>query len=188
MTATLTCRVAALIGSVRVLERLEGGPASAPPRPDPDGEHLRRQVKAERDQLAQARGALASAATGVAELEGRLIRQAERQMLELALEIAARVLCQEIRAARPEIAPIVAEALRRVPSDREVVIHLHPDDLACCRQAQEADEPDGEGAVRFVADPAVPRAGCVIETAEGVVESTVEGNLQRLGEALRGQE
>jgi len=184
VTAPLTCRLAGPIGSARLLE----GSGGAQPAPDAQAARLYEQLQAERAELARAREALAAGAARLAGLEGELIRQAQQQVLELALEIAARVLSQEIRAARHEIEPIVAEAMRRVPSRRDVVVHLHPEDLARCTPPGEAIGADDEADVRFVADPAVPVAGCLIETPEGVVESDVAGNLQRLAEALRGQE
>lgn len=188
MSTRPTCRLASPIGSVRVQAPAgEDREGPDPSRPDARAEQLARQLESELAEVAQARGALAAGAAGLAEAEGRLVRQAEGQVLELAMEIAAKVLSQEIRTERHEIEPIVGEALSRVPTRRDVVIRLHPDDLARCEGAGEA-EPGGEGDVRFVADVAVGRGGCVIETAEGVVESTVEGNLGRLGDALRAPE
>jgi flagellar biosynthesis/type III secretory pathway protein FliH len=44
------------------------------------------------------------------------------------------------------------------------------------------------GKVRFVSDPGVSRAGCVLETCEGVVESSVEGHLDKVAQVLSGND
>ena len=68
-----------------------------------------------------------------------------------------------------------------------VVAHLHPDDWARCQMAREASA-DGAGRIRFVADPSVPRAECVLETSEGIVQAAVDDHLDGIGEALSGAE
>lgn len=193
MSAKATCRVSGRIGSVRV-SGLTGQhqPQAAPAQLDPSAEaaavSMRHQLQAELSALEQAGRALASGAAQLAELEGVLVHQAEEKVLELALEIAAKVLMQEVRAGRHEVAPIVEEALQRVPTRRDVVVRLHPEDLARCQAAGEGSDPAEGFEIRFVADPTVPRAGCIVETPEGVIESTLEGHLERLGEALRAPE
>lgn len=193
MSAKATCRVSGRISSVRVSgptgwHQPQAERAELAPSAEAAAAEVRSQLQAELSALEQARSALASGAAQLAELEGRLVLQAEEKVLELALEIATKVLMQEVRADRHEIGPIVKEALQRVPTRRDVVVHLHPDDLARCQAAGEGSGPAEGPEARFVADPAVPRAGCIVETPEGVVESTVEGHLERLGEALRAPE
>ena len=144
------------------------------------------QLQQERAHLAQARQALLDAARQFGEFRARLLAEAEGQLLELALEIARKVLMQQVQAERYEIEPIVAEALRHVPAGREVVVHLHPADHAQCSLADASA--DDAGGVRYLADPSVRRAECVLETHEGIVESTVETHLAEIAEALREPE
>lgn len=194
MTTKATCRVSGRIHAVRVdgvttpVRPDVQAPRRPPAKPADDAAvvEMRQRLEAERAGLDQARRALASGAAQLAQMESDLVRQAEGQVLELALEIAAKVLMQEIRADRYEIDPIVKEALRHAPTRREVVVRLHPDDLARCGQG--SSPPAESGDVQLVADPSVPRAGCVVETPEGVVESALDAHLATLGEALRGLE
>ncbi len=159
-----------------------GAPEGAPAPLD----QRRRRLEQERERLAQARQALAAAGGRFRQLQADLIAEAEQQLLDLALDIARKVLMQEIQAGRYEIDPIVTEAMRHVPSRRDVVVHLHPDDYAQCRAAEQlGDDSDG---IRFLADPNVGRAECLLETREGVVESAVEPGLARVSEALRNAE
>jgi len=90
---------------------------------------------------------------------------------------------QEIQAGRYEIEPIVSAALKHLPALDDVIVHLNGEDLAAC--SLEEGSPLGDG-VRFVADPSVPRADCVIETPQGLVASAVEAHLDDISEALKG--
>lgn len=144
-------------------------------------------LQAQRAELASARAALVSGLKQVAELRDSVIKAAEQQIVQLAIDVARKVLMQEIQAGRYEIDPIVHAALDQVTSWQEVVVHLNPEDFARCRQAQESSRDDSSG-VRFVADPAVKRSECVLETAQGVVRSAVEEHLREIASALREPE
>jgi len=152
-----------------------------------DPAELREALKAEYGCLLRARKALEQALEELPRLRSEIIREAEQQLLELALEIARKVLMQEIDAERYRIDPIVKEALLHVPVRQDVTVHLHPDDWARCQMAEESEGSSG-GNVRFVADPGVRRAECLLETSEGIVESAVEGHLGRIAETLNASE
>jgi flagellar assembly protein FliH len=156
----------------------EAGAADAADRSEPD-----QQLAAERAEISQARQALENGLAKLDTLRAELIRQAEQQLVELALDIARTALMQEIQAGRYEIDPIVKAALQQVPPRQTVVAHLHPEDLARCQMAGESSEGGGTG-IRFVADPSVPRAECVLATSQGSVQFSLSDNLGRIGEAL----
>jgi flagellar assembly protein FliH len=141
-----------------------------------------RQAQAQRTSLASACQALTRAAQQVEAFRGELLAEAEGQLLCLAVEIARKVLVQEIQAERYQIDPIVAEALRRVPAHGGVVVHLNPRDCAHCQAAGKKEGDPHQ--VRFVADVNVQPGECLLETPEGIVESSVEGNLAAIAEGL----
>jgi flagellar biosynthesis/type III secretory pathway protein FliH len=141
-----------------------------------------RAVEAERDAL---RSALAAVAMGAAELSDfrrRLVEETDEQLFLLAVGIARKVLMQEIEAQHYRIDPIVREALCHVPTRQEVVVRLNPSDYARCEMV---DSDDQGAAIHFMADPDVAPAECILETPEGIVESSVEGHLAGIAEALR---
>lgn len=166
-----------------------------------DVREMQQDLTAERIRLVQAQKALAYGLKDLTRLREETVRQSEEQLLELALEIARKLLMQEIQAGRYEIDPIVKEALLHVPARQDVTVHLHPDDWATCQMArEEASRPPasglggrpkgspGAGRIQFVADPGVRRAECMLETSEGIVESAVEGHLANIAEALKNAE
>jgi flagellar biosynthesis/type III secretory pathway protein FliH len=91
------------------------------------------------------------------------------------------VLAQEVRAERYEIEPIVREALERVGGSGEVVVRLNAEDLARGGLA----DPGDDGRIKYVADPSVRPAGCIVETTDGLVVATIEDGLAAAAEALR---
>ncbi len=146
-------------------------------------------VELARQQLVGARQALGQAAQQVAALEEDILREAREHLVDLAAEIARKVLVQEIEEGRYRIEPIVKAALENAPSRREIVVHLHPDDFARAQEAAEAG-PEGEGGhglagVRLFPDPAVRRAECRLEMAEGCVEVAVDMALERLRREMK---
>jgi len=143
---------------------------------------LRREVDRANGQCAPAREALEQCAGELSELRGRIVRDAEEQLVDLAICIARKVLMQEIQAGRYEIGPIVESALKHLPVLNDVIVHLNPEDLAASSPASEPPVCEG---VRFVGDPSVQRAHCILETPEGLVVSAVDAHLSDISEALK---
>ncbi len=164
---------------------------SPPPGPDPLDE-LKDQLRAQAEQQAAAcRSAIAALEEAAAEtraVRAEIIESAEPQLIELALEIARKVVMQEIADRRVRIEPIVKEALLRLPNRQDVTVHLHPEDWDQCQIARQAEPSEQDQAVRFVSDPSVARGACVVETREGHVESRVEDHFQAVAEAMTDRE
>ncbi len=189
-----TIRLARPIAAVRVAAGPAGGVgphgSGGPPALAAEDLELevQRRVQAERAQLHAACQALMEASCRLQEFRGDLVRDAESQLVDLATGIARKILMQEIEAGRHEIEPIVRAALARVPQHQDVVVHLNPEDWARCPLAQPAEGEAPPEHVRFVADPEIGRAECVVETPEGIVESTLDAHLSEIGEALKAPE
>jgi len=179
MSQPVEIRLARRLASVEVVGvPSRGGPGAA-------SGSAPQELQAELAALRQARQAVETAAAECQDLSRRLRAEAEAQLMELSVEIARKVLMQEIRAQRYEIEPIVQEALRRLPACQQVTVHLNAQDLARCPAASEGK---AGGNVRFLADPAVQPGECLVETPDGSVESSLEGHLQEIGRALGGPE
>ncbi len=131
----------------------------APGQEDPAQEQIQREMQAQMQaELGKIRTTLRSLAVAQAQfqdLQDQFCQEAEQQLIGLSMEIARKVIMQEIKAERYEVAPIVREALSRLPSRMDAVVHLHPDDLARCELASQSEEsPELEG-VKFVSDPGI---------------------------------
>jgi flagellar biosynthesis/type III secretory pathway protein FliH len=138
----------------------------------------------EREKLKQLCGALAGAVHKLDQLQADVLEQSEQQLVDLAMAIARKVLMQEVDAGNYDIESIVKEALKRVSPRREVVIRLSPQDHARCEMARQEAEAGSEGRVKFVPDPQVEPAQCLVETVEGTIESSMETQLANVAEVL----
>lgn len=144
---------------------------------------LAREAEAEKARSVAAATALLDAAARLDAWRRELPARIEAQLVDLAVGIARKVLCQELQAGRYEVEPIVREALAGLDLRAGAVVHLNPDDLR--RGGLAASEASSDQAVRYVADPQVGAGECFVETPEGTVEATVEHQLARVSEEFK---
>jgi flagellar biosynthesis/type III secretory pathway protein FliH len=120
------------------------------------------------------------------DLRARVVRQAERDMVQLALDVARRVALREVSLDRELLAAMARVALDRLAEASRVTIRVHPADvdaLSAARQGALAGEH-----VSVVADPRVERGGCRLESECGNVEAGVEAQIREVARALLGDE
>jgi len=110
----------------------------------------------------------------------------ERELLELALGVARKVVQQEL-AERPEIwLGMIRAAVKRAVDRERIVLRVPPPLMAFLRgslaalRASLGDVKDLE----LVEDPSLPAGGCVIESRLGEVDIGVETRLERCERAL----
>ncbi|MBT3199248.1 MAG: hypothetical protein HN350_04970 [Phycisphaerales bacterium] len=148
---------------------------------------MQEQIEAELAEFRVARGALAKARDQFQDMCDQFSQEAEQQLLALSMEIARKVLMQEIQAQRYEVDPIVREALSRLPGQVDAEVHMHPDDLSRCELARQ-DAADCDDGVTFVADASVHRGECLVRTEHGTVESSIDGHMDEIAQAFSESE
>jgi flagellar assembly protein FliH len=174
--------------------------ASAEPANHPtvsDLEALERQARDEGYAAGHAQGLAQAQAQGrerVARLEAICTQAArpldaldaavEQELAQLALLVARRVIAHEL-ATRPElIVPAVRQAAAALPAaTRELRVRLHPDDLALLREL-DAAEPHWQ----LVADPALERGDCLLESERSRLDARLETRLAAMVDAVLGDE
>lgn len=149
---------------------------------------LQQQLDSEIAKLRKTRMALEQAANELKQQKQEFLEHAEQQVLALSLEIARKVLAQEIQAGRYEITPIVRDALSQIPVQIEAVVHLNPADLERCELAREETENPAAASVHFIGDPSVSLGGCLVMTSQGFVSSSVEEHLSEIAQTLHIQD
>ncbi len=117
----------------------------------------------------------------------RLWEEMEPQVIDLVLEIARKVLREEIQARREATLSIIKHALRRVADTEHVRIRVHPDDLQIARQHREdfLAVCDGVRQIEIVDDQRVGGGGCVIETPGGTIDASLRTQMQSIERSLR---
>jgi len=118
-------------------------------------------------------------------LRQTLIHETEREMVQLALTLARRVVHREVTL-DPELAAALAHvALERLGTNTPATIRLNPEDFTIV--AQDSARWGGQ-TVTVVPDPSISRGGCLVETAFGSVDATIERQFDELSRALFGGE
>lgn len=120
----------------------------------------------------------------------RLWEQMEPQVIEMVLEIARKVLREEIQARREATLSLIKHALRRVADTEHVRIRVHPDDLQIAREHREdfLAVCDGIRQIEIVDDQRVGGGGCIIETPSGTIDASLRTQMQSVERALREAE
>jgi type III secretion protein L len=167
-------------------------------RTEGDAAALRSEAQAARAEAERA-GFEAGKQAGLAQVSELLLTaraQAEQDLarakdaaIVLARRMAERIVGRAVELSPELMGEIVAEALAASRARKgAVVLRAHPDDLAAVERerprwlARVAAGVD----VRVVADPAIGRHGCVVETVVGRLDARLDTQLDALEKALRG--
>lgn len=114
-----------------------------------------------------------------------LIRRTEREVVELSLAIARRILQREVSLDRELMLAMARVALDRLADVATASIRLHPDDHAAAVAARGSAAVTSHG-VQIVADPGVRRGGCVVQSEFGSVDVGITTQIDELTHALLG--
>lgn len=146
-------------------------------------EGLRQGHEEGRGQMVAAAQALAAALAGVEALRDEIAEAVERDAVELALALAAKILSAELEV-RPElVTDVVQGALRRVTGQRHIAIVVNPADLEAVRAALgEMHAQTGGEPCDLQADQRVEAGGAIVRTAEGEVDARASTQLERARE------
>jgi flagellar assembly protein FliH len=103
----------------------------------------------------------------------RLQDQLAQQVLELACDLARQVVRRELQQPLAPLRAVVQEALSLAIEDaRPAMLRLHPGDLTLL-QADLGEWLQGQP-VRLLPDPGLTPGGCLVESAQGTVDGTLE--------------
>ena len=117
----------------------------------------------------------------------KAVRENQEKLIGLALQVAEKIIGEEITA-RPDIVVKTLDfALTRVTDMESVTIRVNPEDLALV-QSQEERYRDLLAQVKkleFVSSPKIQRGGVFIETSSGTVDATIKTQLSVIAEVFR---
>jgi flagellar assembly protein FliH len=123
--------------------------------------------------------ALLSRMTGLLEelegLKGRIFVESEKELVELAVAIAEKIIHQEISLNREVIVGIVKGAVSRVVDRQVLRVKVNPLDFEILNQKKHLiSSPDGVKHLTLEADGTVPPGGCLIEANGSEVDARLE--------------
>jgi flagellar biosynthesis/type III secretory pathway protein FliH len=129
---------------------------------------------------------LAAMAHSVHESHAAFFRAAERQVVDLALQIAQKVIEREVENMPDLAVNVIRAALEEMDARTAVRVRVSPDDEELLRRRWSQVVPAGVGAERIEiqSDERVQSGGAIIETNHGEVDAQLESKLAQLGNAL----
>jgi len=127
---------------------------------------------------------LASTLDDLVRVRDQMIRQTEKQMVQLALAVARRVVHREVSVDPTAMLTMMRVVLERVSDAARVSVRLNPADHQAVTAAL-ADSPTSDQ-VAVTADPRVPRGGCKVESEFGDIDAGVDAQIQEIARALLG--
>lgn len=181
MSQTLTVRLEKPIVSVKILDT----PASNKQGSEGNNEQAGKaeDLEAKIAVFSQACQTVKDLATKLNQFYDKVFSEHKGEIAKLAVEIARKVLMHKVQKGDYEIESIVKEAIKNAPTHQDVVVHLNPEDLVQFQKVQQDDAGTLAG-IKFVADPNISRAECLLESPKGIIESSINEHLERIGKAL----
>jgi flagellar assembly protein FliH len=111
----------------------------------------------------------------------------EQQLVTLAFSISKHLTRRELKTDPVQVIALVRETVGLLPvSQRDVRVHLHPQDAALLRER--LSEPQAERAWRIVEDPMMTRGGCRVSTDTAQIDARLETRLAAAYAHLMGDE
>ncbi len=143
-------------------------------------------MAAAQEAMAQSVARLAALVAGVHENHAAFFRAAERQGVDLALQIAQKVVEREVENIPDMAVNVIRAALDEMDARTAVRVRVNPDDAELLRRRWAQVVPPGVAADRIELQPdeRVQSGGAVIETMHGQVDAQLESKLAQLGNAL----
>ena len=140
-------------------------------------------------QLAPAVQALSAAAEALVHERAQLADRTEERAVELALELADKVVAGAIEAQPARVVDVVRGALRCLIERERLQVLVHPDDLALVRESMAglASELGGIEHVEVQEERRVGRGGAVVRTADAQVDASLKTKLERAREVVAAE-
>ncbi len=136
--------------------------------------------------LKRAAGLLVSTAEALDAARLGVVRELEDSVYLLALAVARHLIQREVTADPTIVRDLVNRGLEAFPVGSNVEIHLNPEDLNALRSQFGLPGAAGRAAdLQWVADAAIERGGCTLETPHRVVDGRVDLALGDLYQRLR---
>ena len=116
-------------------------------------------------------------------------QELEQEVTHLALSIAKKIVCHEIKTTRETVVCVAREALARIDNPGSVKIKLNPDDLQFINdtQSQFTRFLQNFDQIHFEAEDAIQSGGCLIETDRGDIDARIDKQFEAIEEAFQAQ-
>ncbi len=135
-----------------------------------------------------------SAVDQLSNVKDDIIRNAEKDIIDLTLAIAKKLVCSELRQNPDLIIDVIKEAIKTARTNDEITIKVNPQDRMLLEQnAKELIDYLKSATfsptvkIIFEDDQSITSGGCVVITDENVVDMTLESRFESILEVINSQ-
>lgn len=116
-----------------------------------------------------------------------MVVSAERQIIDIAMSVAKKILARELDENPMVILPIVGEALARVKDQEKILIRVNNDDYPIVLQAKKDFQMiiGRDGVLTITIDQTIMPGSCMIDTPYGSVDARLDTKLEMVEKALQ---
>lgn len=144
-------------------------------------EGLTRGIEAGKKELATDAKTLKLMVEEALEAKAEILRNAELEMVRLVMDVAKKVIRQELSSNPAVVAKVVTSATQKVTEWDIVKIRVNPDDFELLNQYWSGENEEGHmGTWEIVADKRVKTGGCIIDTKSGIVDAQIDTQLAEI--------
>jgi flagellar assembly protein FliH len=146
-------------------------------------------LELQKTEVAAAIQSLGEAVAEIQNLRPEIYQSIEHEVVELALSIARKVVCQEIQTQKDVVVCVAREALSQVDVPGKIKIRLNPADLKFITETQDqiSKLQQHMDNVTFEAEEEITAGGCVIETGLGEIDARIEKQFQVVEDKFRSE-
>jgi flagellar assembly protein FliH len=139
-----------------------------------------------RARVERALEAVASAERAMAEMHDRYVAEAEAAAVDLAFQIAEKVIAATVASDREAVLGVVSGALLRTTDRDHLVLEVNPGDFELVRDSASelAARLGGISRMEVVSERRVEPGGCVVRTEAGEIDARVSSQLERVRQLL----
>jgi flagellar assembly protein FliH len=130
---------------------------------------------------------LRNVAAEISKLREQIYIDTEKEMVELALAIAKKIVCHEVKISKNTVIDVARKALKKIEDHDKIKIKVSPADLEYIEKAKILDSnlADNIEGMTFEAEETISNGGCVIEMDTGAIDARIEKQFQAVEAALR---
>lgn len=106
----------------------------------------------------------------------------EKEVIDLAFEIAGKILGHEIQERPETVKQIALTALQQVIDCRNISVRVNPNDLSYLQslRADLAGQLSQDARIELISDTSITAGGCVIDTEKGSLDARIDSQLETM--------
>jgi len=135
-------------------------------------------------QVAEIRSQLSATIQQISGLSNEITARAEADLIELALQIARKIVRREVTVDRDVALTLVKVSLGKLHDRSVAAVHLNPEDFTYVQAHRE--KLGFRGGLEIIEDPLVGIGGCLIHTETGDIDARIGSQFDEIAHGLLG--